>query len=149
MGIQRLDHVNLRTGQLSAMLQWYGDVLGLHSGPRPDFPFAGAWLYAGDVAVIHLIDIGCLPAISSDASLRLEHFSLAATDIEAFEERLAASRTHYQRIALAGSCNCTCEIRTAIICISILPPHPAAPWPDLALGGHIWRQVAARLEESV
>ncbi|MDO6671695.1 VOC family protein [Cobetia amphilecti] len=102
MGIQRLDHVNLRTGQLSAMLQWYGDVLGLHSGPRPDFPFAGAWLYAGEVAVIHLIDIGCLPAFSSDASLRLEHFSLAATDIEAFEARLAASRTHYQRIALAG-----------------------------------------------
>ena len=101
MGIQRLDHVNLRTGQLSAMLQWYGDVLGLHSGPRPDFPFAGAWLYAGEVAVIHLIDIGCLSAISSDASLRLEHFSLAATDIEAFEARLAASRTHYQRIALA------------------------------------------------
>lgn len=101
MGIQRLDHVNLRTGQLSAMLQWYGDVLGLHSGPRPDFPFAGAWLYAGEVAVIHLIDIGCRPAISSDASLRLEHFSLAATDIEAFEARLAASRTHYQRIALA------------------------------------------------
>lgn len=102
MGIQRLDHVNLRTGQLSAMLQWYGDVLGLHSGPRPDFPFAGAWLYAGEVAVIHLIDIGCLSAISSDASLRLEHFSLAATDIEAFEARLVASRTHYQRIALAG-----------------------------------------------
>ena len=101
MGIQRLDHVNLRTGQLSAMLQWYGDVLGLHSGPRPDFPFPGAWLYAGEVAVIHLIDIGCLPAISSDASLRLEHFSLAATGIEAFEARLAASRTHYQRIALA------------------------------------------------
>jgi hypothetical protein len=31
------------------------DLLGLKPGPRPDLGFPGAWLYAGDIAVLHII----------------------------------------------------------------------------------------------
>lgn len=81
MPIDRLDHVNLRTAQLDTMRGWYVDVLGLVDGPRPDFPFDGAWLYAGDVAVIHLVDV---PETAHHEQLKLEHFAFAATDYSGF-----------------------------------------------------------------
>jgi hypothetical protein len=30
------------------------DVLGLRTDPRPPFDFEGLWIYAGDVAVVHV-----------------------------------------------------------------------------------------------
>ena len=53
--IEQLDHVNLRTSRLEEMTRWYVDVMGLRSGFRPNFPFPGAWLYAGDRAIVHLV----------------------------------------------------------------------------------------------
>ena len=44
--LKRLDHVNLRTADLDRMVAWYGRVLDMHPGPRPDFAFPGAWPYA-------------------------------------------------------------------------------------------------------
>ena len=56
MGIERLDHVNVVTTRLDEMVTWYQTVLGLTLGPRPNFPFPGAWLYAGDHPVVHLVE---------------------------------------------------------------------------------------------
>lgn len=90
MPIKRLDHVNLRTAQLDAMIAWYVDVLGLHNGTRPDFGFPGAWLYAGDTAVVHLVGVDGDPGSGSETPLKLEHFALTATDARAFEARLTS-----------------------------------------------------------
>ena len=54
MRIEQLNHVNIRTTQLDAMIEWYTNVLGMRSGDRPNFPFPGAWMYAGDSAALHL-----------------------------------------------------------------------------------------------
>ena len=35
---------------------FYCDVLGLVEGPRPPFRFKGLWIYAGDVACIHVAE---------------------------------------------------------------------------------------------
>ncbi|WP_371933297.1 VOC family protein [Ruegeria discodermiae] len=56
MPIRRLDHVNVVTSNLEEMVAWYETVLGLRSGPRPDFSFGGAWLCAGDAPIVHLVD---------------------------------------------------------------------------------------------
>ena len=88
MQITRLDHVNLRTEQLEVMIDWYFDVLGLVSGARPDFGFPGAWLYAGDVAVVHLVGVSKDAGVGSEATLKLEHFALRAMDGAGFEARL-------------------------------------------------------------
>ena len=37
-----------------ATLDFYERLIGLKVGPRPDLGFPGAWLYAGDTAVLHL-----------------------------------------------------------------------------------------------
>jgi catechol 2,3-dioxygenase-like lactoylglutathione lyase family enzyme len=56
MGVSRLEHVNIRCARLAATKAFYIDIIGLADGPRPKFPFGGAWLYCGDTAVIHLVD---------------------------------------------------------------------------------------------
>ena len=55
-----LNHFSVRTLDLEGTRDFYQRVLGLTVGPRPDFPFPGAWLYRGDHgdvanAVVHLI----------------------------------------------------------------------------------------------
>jgi catechol 2,3-dioxygenase-like lactoylglutathione lyase family enzyme len=48
------NHVSFPVQDLERSLRFYCDVLGLEPIPRPAFPFAGAWLRAGDLQV-HLI----------------------------------------------------------------------------------------------
>jgi catechol 2,3-dioxygenase-like lactoylglutathione lyase family enzyme len=55
-----LNHISVRTLDLEGTRDFYQRVLGLTVGPRPDFPFPGAWMYRGDHsdvanAVVHLI----------------------------------------------------------------------------------------------
>jgi catechol 2,3-dioxygenase-like lactoylglutathione lyase family enzyme len=69
-----LDHVNLRTANLEGLRAFYEGVLGMRVGPRPSFPFGGLWLYCGDTAVIHLVEVE--RAADAAAELRLEHFAL-------------------------------------------------------------------------
>jgi len=51
-----LDHVNVRCSDLAATKAFFETVVGLVEGARPNFPFPGHWLYAGDQAVVHLVD---------------------------------------------------------------------------------------------
>ncbi len=88
MKIGKLDHVNVRTTQLEAMVEWYARVLGMTRGDRPNFPFPGAWMYAGDHAAVHLVGIDGDPATGSETALKLEHFAFSATDREGFDARL-------------------------------------------------------------
>lgn len=88
MRVEKLDHVNVRTGNLDAMIEWYGRVLGMKSGKRPNFPFGGAWLYAGNNAVVHLVQVEGDPGNGSEVALKLEHFALFAQGREAFEAKL-------------------------------------------------------------
>lgn len=88
MPIAAFDHVNIRTRNLKEMMAWYTDILGLTPGPRPPFPFGGAWMYLGDQAFVHLVD---KPA-QKDAVLdnTLEHFAFRATDMAGFVAKLKA-----------------------------------------------------------
>jgi len=95
MQIGKLDHVNVRTTALADMTDWYCTVLGLTSGRRPNFPFPGAWLYAGDTAVVHLVGNEGTPFVGSEVELKLEHFAFSATGRAAFEDRLKAAGIVY------------------------------------------------------
>lgn len=86
MPLTAFDHVNIRTRHLDAMIAWYGDILDLHAGDRPDFPFPGAWLYLGDTAVVHLIAV--TEATAPGPTLTLEHFAFRAQGHAAFVTKL-------------------------------------------------------------
>jgi catechol 2,3-dioxygenase-like lactoylglutathione lyase family enzyme len=81
--LKRLDHVNLRTANLDAMVAWYGRILGMRTGPRPGFTFPGAWLYSEGHPVIHLVGVEVAPG-ADPTDLRLEHFAITASGLKGF-----------------------------------------------------------------
>ena len=93
MGITDLDHVNMRTAQLEAMTRFYQEVLGLEVGRRPPFSFNGTWLYCGDKAAVHLVEIDS-PRPAGPAT-GIEHFAFAAEGLAGFVERLRAADLDY------------------------------------------------------
>lgn len=101
MPLLQLDHVNLRTANVAELADFYCDVLGLVRGLRPPFPFGGAWLYCGDHAVIHLVEVPS-PPVPGDA-LRLEHFAFVASGYEELLEKLASHGITYRVSKLIGS----------------------------------------------
>ena len=52
----QLDHINIRAPRdlIEQVKDFYGELLGMVEGPRPDFDSEGYWLYAGEKALIHL-----------------------------------------------------------------------------------------------
>jgi catechol 2,3-dioxygenase-like lactoylglutathione lyase family enzyme len=90
--LSALDHVNIRTERVDALAAFYEEVLGLTRGARPPFAFGGAWLYCGDRAVVHLVEVepgsGPKPRAVDPAELQLSHFAFRASGLAAFLERL-------------------------------------------------------------
>ena len=100
MKIDRLDHVNLVTADMARMSKWYEAVMGLQIGPRPNFPVAGAWLYAGKAAVVHLVERNDQKRVGSEVGLKLEHFAFSASGMAKFEQTLKKLGEQYDRIEL-------------------------------------------------
>ena len=91
-----LNHVNQRAPRalLTALRDFYRDVVGLREGPRPAFGSSGWWLYAGDAAVMHLSEQrdeepprGPAPA---DAPATFDHVAFTAVDPDAAAATLRA-----------------------------------------------------------
>ena len=87
MPLTAFDHVNIITSNLDTMQTWYGEVLGLHPGPRPPFDVPGAWLYLGDMAVVHLVEVDETP--KGYDGVRMEHVAFRASGYQTFLDNLA------------------------------------------------------------
>ena len=94
MAIIGLDHVNIRTTELARTQAFFTEVLGLKTGWRPDFPFGGAWLYAGDKDVVHLVEVSRAGAATRGSSL--DHFAFAIDDYEDARRKLDAAGLAYE-----------------------------------------------------
>ena len=55
MAASGMNHFTILTDDVPRTVEFYTKFLGLRDGPRPALGFPGAWLYAGDVAVLHVI----------------------------------------------------------------------------------------------
>ena len=102
MGINlTLDHINIRTANLEAMLAFYAAAMDLKPGPRPHFGGAGgAWLYAEEnmtnslesvrtdyrAAWVHFIEVA--PTEPNHSNVQIEHFAFTATGMDMFLKRL-------------------------------------------------------------
>lgn len=93
------DHVNVKTAKLDAMVDWYGDVLEMHPGPRPDFGFPGAWLYLGDQALVHLVGMAEEP---QSIEPKIEHFALRSTGLAGFLARMKEKGVDYRLAEVPG-----------------------------------------------
>ncbi len=88
-----LDHVNIRTRHLDETVRFYRDTLGLESGPRPNFNFPGAWMYAGGRAVVHLVDIAPTDEPQKPDSGVVHHVAFASRGF-------AAMKAHLEKIGV-------------------------------------------------
>jgi len=101
MAISRIDHVNIGTHRLEDTRAFFRDVLGLTEGWRPKFPFGGAWLYAGDKAVVHLVELAQPRGPSADAAL--DHFAFAIDDYDGVVARLEAAGVVFRATDVPGA----------------------------------------------
>ena len=90
--IQGMNHFTVLTDDLDGTLRFYVDGLGLRPGPRPDLGFPGAWLYAGDTAVLHVIAGRALPASRAGV---LDHMAFTAHDLKTVKTKLDAMGVAY------------------------------------------------------
>ena len=99
MGLQRLEHVNIRTADVAAMTDWYCSVLGMTDGERPPFGVPGAWLYVGEHPVVHLVGEGTEPEARDP---KIEHFAFSATGLEAMIGFLKERAIPYETVRVPG-----------------------------------------------
>ena len=54
MGLSHIEHFLVAADDIDATRDWYARVLGMKSGPHPDFGFPVHWMYIGEVDVVHI-----------------------------------------------------------------------------------------------
>jgi catechol 2,3-dioxygenase-like lactoylglutathione lyase family enzyme len=54
MALSHIEHFLVASDDIDACRDWYARVLGMKSGPHPDFGFPVHWMYLDDVDVVHI-----------------------------------------------------------------------------------------------
>ena len=99
MPARQLEHYTICCSDLERTRDFYVDVLGLTMGPRPNFNFAGYWLYCGETPVVHLVaNEGAVGGTmdASETTGRLDHIAFRGEDFDAMTESLGARGIAYR-----------------------------------------------------
>ncbi|MGE5090153.1 MAG: VOC family protein [Candidatus Levyibacteriota bacterium] len=100
MPVTAMNHFTILTDDVQATIGFYRDLLGLVDGPRPPFTFPGAWLYAGDAPILHVV--GGRPP----AELRpgvIDHMAFSATGLAGTLARLSERGIEHDCRRLPGA----------------------------------------------
>ena len=54
MPLSHIEHILVAADDIDATRDWYACVLGMKSGPHPDFGFPVHWMYLGERDVVHI-----------------------------------------------------------------------------------------------
>jgi catechol 2,3-dioxygenase-like lactoylglutathione lyase family enzyme len=54
MPLSHIEHFLVAADDIDATRDWYARVLGMKSGPHPDFGFPVHWMYIGEIDVVHI-----------------------------------------------------------------------------------------------
>lgn len=88
-----LDHYNVFCKDLKRTVAFYETYVGLRVGDRPPFNFPGAWLYAGDKPVLHLVSESGRDAQGAGA---IDHIAFACQGLDATIARLKQDNIKYE-----------------------------------------------------
>jgi catechol 2,3-dioxygenase-like lactoylglutathione lyase family enzyme len=107
-----MQHYMVLSKDLEKTRAFYCDVLGLRTGPRPPFDFEGLWIYAGDVACVHVGLRSSYDAIARTAnnpadpnehgSGSIDHIAFAATDYDEIVARFETHGVRYRATRVPG-----------------------------------------------
>ncbi len=93
MTILKPDHFTVLTDDLAATETFYTELLGFTVGPRPDFSFPGIWFYAGDKAILHVVQRDKMPEARAGV---LDHMAFRGKDINGLLSKLKAAGVDYR-----------------------------------------------------
>ena len=93
MAIKSLDHVNIRTSKAKETMKFYTEILDFSEGFRPPFNFPGAWLYAAESAVIHLVFGDSDPSENYNP---VDHIAFKASGYQETMQRLESANWEYR-----------------------------------------------------
>jgi catechol 2,3-dioxygenase-like lactoylglutathione lyase family enzyme len=112
MPLTGLEHFLVLTDDVEATRAFYCDALGLRVGDRPDLPFAGLWLYLGDVPRVHVAErgpyeahserIGIATARGAAGTGSVDHIAFDSDDYDELAERLRAAGVDAQPNEVPG-----------------------------------------------
>src|ERR671918_223798 len=95
MPLSHIEHFLVAADDIDATRDWYARVLGMRSGPHPEFSFPVHWMYLGELDVVH-IGTGAVDHIAFRATgLRQMMEHLKSEKIE-FHQRRANGQALYQ-----------------------------------------------------
>jgi catechol 2,3-dioxygenase-like lactoylglutathione lyase family enzyme len=107
MPISGMNHFTVLTSDLETSVAFYVDLLGLREGFRPDLGFPGAWLYAGDQAILHIVAGRGMPASPRGV---IDHMAFSARDLRGVAAQLTERGIHYdlRRLPSTGAWQLFC-----------------------------------------
>ena len=94
--IQSVNHLGVITRRVEESKRFYRDVLGFREVARPNFDFAGAWLYNHGL-MIHLIYNDAAGDPAGEIQTRYNHLALQVADLGAAERLLEQHRIAYRK----------------------------------------------------
>ena len=99
MAIAGMNHFTVLSSDLERSKAFYINVLGLTEGYRPPFAFPGAWLYAGNQAILHIMAGKPIP---TNAAGVIDHMAFTASNLQAAVNTLKQRSIHYELHRLKG-----------------------------------------------
>jgi catechol 2,3-dioxygenase-like lactoylglutathione lyase family enzyme len=93
MTVHAMNHFTILAEDLAGTCAFYQDLLGLTQGYRPDMGFPGAWLYAGDQAMLHVVSGRPLPHPRAGV---LDHMAFSAVGLAGTVQKLEQKGVKYQ-----------------------------------------------------
>ena len=99
--IRSLNHVAVVTRRLDESIKFYRDVLGFREVQRPNFAFAGGWLFNHGL-MIHIIASDTAGSPSGEIQSRAPHIALHADDLDAVERLLEEHGVAYRKSEVPG-----------------------------------------------
>ena len=100
MAVSGMNHFTILTDDVAGTIRFYEEFLGLTSGPRPPFDFPGAWLYAGDRPILHVI--GGRPSGELKAGV-IDHMAFSAVGLSDTIAKLVAFNIEHTCRRLVGA----------------------------------------------
>ena len=107
MPLSHIEHFLVAADDIDATRDWYARVLGMRSGPHPDFGFPVHWMYLGDVDVVHIGPsarmagaiqrqyLGRTSEKSEQGTGALDHIAFRATDLRGMLQHLKKEKVAF------------------------------------------------------
>ena len=100
--IKAINHLGVTTLRVDQSKRFYRDVLGFREVARPNFDFAGAWLFNYGI-VIHLIHNQAAFDAQGEIQTRDNHLALHVDDLDQVERLLKEHGIAYRKNEIADS----------------------------------------------